>query len=213
MTEVKPVEARDYGGETAATRAARRRAALVAAAFDLVSADGWRALRIDAVCRHAQLNKRYFYESFPGLDALIGAVMHQVAEDTITATLAALGPSGADDAGVRRGITAFVTHLTDDPRRARVLFGAVPAGDDAARHRDAAIHRLIATVAAQGRSHHALPDHPVVQTTAAMLIGGTSQAVLDWVDGHVTCSRAEFVDHLTALWLVLSDGAAARVRA
>ena len=46
-----------------------------------------------------------------------------------------------------------------------------------------------------------------------MLVGGTSQAVLDWLDGRVAQTREEFIDDLVALWLAIGDSMAARVRA
>ena len=68
--EVNETPGRVYGGRTGDERAAARRDALVAAAFSLVAEEGWRGVNIEAVCRRAALNKRYFYESFEGLDAL-----------------------------------------------------------------------------------------------------------------------------------------------
>lgn len=172
---------------------------------------GWRRLSIEALCREAQLNKRYFYESFPGLDAVVAAVTTWLADEAIATTLAAVGPDDNTEAAAQHAIAAFVAHLTDDPRRARVLFGAVPAGDAAAGHRAAAIRQVITSVAAQGRDLIDLGDDPVVELSAAILVGGTSQAVLDFLDGRLDYSRAEFSADLAALWLVIGDGAAARV--
>jgi hypothetical protein len=71
---------------------------------------------------------------------------------------------------------------------------------------------VITTVAAQGQSIHALANDPAIELTAAMLIGGTSQAVLDWLDGRLACSRNAFTDDLIALWELIGDGTAALVR-
>ena len=211
MEPVKDVQ-RVYGGQTAAERAAERRAALVDAAFAEVAAKGWRALRIETVCRAAGLNKRYFYEAFADLDALVGAVTAKVADDAIAVTLAALPDTTDQRRLVRAGVAAFVVHLTDDPRRARVLFGAVAADDAASGHRAEAIRRVIATAAMEGRELHRLGDDPIVELTAAMLVGGSSQALLDWLDGRLDYSREELIEHLAALWLSLGDAAAARHR-
>jgi AcrR family transcriptional regulator len=209
MGSVKDTQPRTYGGQTGDERTASRRDALVEAAFALVAEDGWRQLRIESLCRQAGLNKRYFYESFDGLDAVIAAVMQRVAEDAIAVTLATIDHERPEDEVIRAAISTFVGHLTDDPRRARVLFGAVPAGDAAADHRSAAIRQVIATVAVEGRALHALAPGPSVDTAAAMLVGGTSQAVLDWLDGRITCSREAFVDDLVALWQAVGEGVAA----
>lgn len=211
MSAVKESTSRLYGGLTRDERAAARRDALVDAAFALVAEQGWRLLSIEALCRRAGLNKRYFYESFDGLDAVIAAVTKRLAGDAIAVTLEALDPGAPPDEATRGAIDALVAHLTDDPRRARVLFGAVPAGDEAAGHRAAAMRQVITTAAAQGRDMHGLAYDPALELSAAMLVGGTGQAVLDWLDGRVPCTREQLVDHLVALWQAVSAATAARV--
>lgn len=212
MPTVKDRPRRPYAGETGDERAARRRDALIDAAFALVAEHGWRQLRIEQICQRAGLNKRYFYESFEDLDAVIGAVMRRLADDVIDVTLAALDPSAAQHEFVHSGITALVRHVTVDPRRARVLFGATPAGDAASVHRAAAIRKIVAAAAEQGRSYHAIADDPVIDMAAAMLVGGTSQAVLDWLDEPRAVPREAFIDELAALWEIIGDGAAKRAR-
>jgi AcrR family transcriptional regulator len=211
--KVKDNPSRIYGGRTGDERVAARRDALLAAAFSLVAEEGWRGANIEAVCRLAGLNKRYFYESFEGLDALIAAVTARLADDAIDVTLAALDPELPRDESTAHAIAAFIEHLTDDPRRARVLFGAVPADDAAAGPRAAAIRRLIEIVEAHGRKIYAVSEEdPTGELSAAMIIGGTSQAVLDWLDGRAECPREELVAHLISLWLAIGDATTARVR-
>ncbi|WP_354701676.1 hypothetical protein DSM112329_02002 [Paraconexibacter sp. AEG42_29] len=212
MTPVKATPTRTYGGQTGDERLAQRRDDLATAAFALVAEHGWRRLTIETLCRAAGLNKRYFYESFGSLDAVIAAVTTRLADEAIAVTLAAIRPDDPADVVARRAVGAFVAHLTDDPRRARVLFGAVPAGDAAAGHRAAAIRQVITTVATHGRELHDLPAGPVIDLSAAMLVGGTSQAVLDWLDGELDYPREAFVDDLVALWQVIGDAASARAR-
>lgn len=64
-------------------------------------------------------------------------------------------------------------------------------------------------VAAQGRAWHGLTDDPVVAISAAMLVGGTSQAVLD---GRAETSRDAFIDELVAVWLAIDHSAVRRIR-
>lgn len=212
MTSRTETPARTYGGQTGDERLAQRQEALLDAAFTLVADQGWRALRIDALCREAGLNKRYFYESFKDLDAAVAALTGRLAQDAIAATLAAIEPGAGAREATRQGITAFVGHLIEDPRRARVLFGAVPAGDAAAGHRSDAIRQVIAAAAATGRDLHEIGADPFVDTGAAMLVGGTSQAILDWLDGRIDRDAAQLVDDIVALWQILGDGLARRPR-
>jgi AcrR family transcriptional regulator len=213
MAPVKDKPSRVYGGQTSDQRTAARRDELIGAAFALVAEEGWRGVNIEAVCRRAALNKRYFYESFDGPDALIAALTTRLADDAIEVTLGALDPYLPRDESTARAIAAFVEHLTDDPRRARVLFGAVPADDSAAGPRAAAIRRLIAIVESQGRTIYAVSEEqPTAELSAAMIIGGTSQAVLDWLDGRAQCTREQLVAHLISLWLAIGDATTARLR-
>ena len=74
---------------------AQRRGVLVQAAFELVAKGGWAQLRIERICQAARLNKRYFYESFGDIDAVIEAVMNDLASDLIKVTIAAMDPDTA----------------------------------------------------------------------------------------------------------------------
>jgi AcrR family transcriptional regulator len=207
-----PACGRTYGRQSGDERAADRREALLDAAFVLVAARGWPALRIDALCRTASLNKRYFYESFANLDGVIAALIDRVASEAITAAVAPIQPGVDLGEATRLSITAFVHHLTDDPRRARVLFGALPAGDAAAGHRTDAIRRVVAAAALTGRGINALPEDPTVTLTAAMLVGGTSQVVLDWLDGQIDCDQDRLIADLVMLWQAAGDAAVARLQ-
>ena len=211
MAEVKPA-GRTYGGQTAEQRLEDRRTALLDAALELIAEDGVGELRIDGVCRRAGLNKRYFYAAFDGVDALVGALLERLATDAIDAALAHADHAEPRATTIRRTLAAFIAHLTDDPRRARVLFGAVAATDAAADHRTRAIHRVIGAVVDEGQQLHPGMDGALTATIAAVLVGGTSQAVLDWLDGDIDAPREALVAHLTALWLAVDDVAAEHAR-
>jgi AcrR family transcriptional regulator len=185
---------------------------LLDAAFDLIAQRGAGQLRIERICQAAGLNKRYFYESFADLDAAIVGVLDRLAGESIAITLAAMDRCDGSTAELTRaGIETLVRHLTDDPRRARVLFGETPAGEATAPHRAEAIHQIVGAASARGRSMHHLGDtpDPVIDLASAVLVGGTSQAVLDWLDGRLHGDLDAFIDDLVALWVVLGDGAVA----
>ena len=71
-----------WAGIPAEDRRAARRDRLLDAAFDLLGTEGWSATTVRGVCQAAQLNPRYFYESFPDLDALFVAVYDRSAYRT-----------------------------------------------------------------------------------------------------------------------------------
>jgi AcrR family transcriptional regulator len=206
------VAERVYGGRSGAQRVAERRDALVQATFGLIAQDGCGQLRIERICREAGLNKRYFYESFDDVDAAVEAVMGWLAQQAIDATLAAMDTTRPLPESVHQGVEALVRHMTEDPRRARVLFGETPAAGAAARHRAQAVHQVVRAAAAQGRVVHHLgeaPD-PLIDLAGTLLVGGTSQVVLDWFDGAIDLTEDELIEHLSALWLLVGEGAAER---
>ena len=45
-----------------------------------------------------------------------------------------------------------------------------------------------------------------------MVVGGTSQTLLDWLDGRIHCSRSELVDSLVGLWLAVESRTVAQAQ-
>src|ERR1700744_5036585 len=112
---------RPYRGISPTARPARRRADLMAAAFDLLGTVGWEQATMTAICARAKLTERYFYESFASRDELLIAVFEELTERIRGVIVAALEVAPADpEATARASITVFVDFLTDDPRNGRV---------------------------------------------------------------------------------------------
>lgn len=194
---------RNYAGQTGSERVATRRAALLTAAFELVGEQGWAPLSIEAICRRAGLNKRYFYESFDGLDDAMAALIEQVARETLEACLEAMPAAGTAEELTTAVVRTMVEHVTDDRRRARVLYEPPPPGGEAAARRVAMTRETVTLAAARARTVFAGGDATAFALPASLLVGGTSQAVLDWLDGGVDCSRDELIDGLVTMWLAI----------
>ncbi|MGE4428901.1 MAG: TetR/AcrR family transcriptional regulator [Solirubrobacteraceae bacterium] len=199
------VGGRRYGGRSGAERSAERRTALLDAAFRLVAANDWHALRIDAVCREAGLSKRYFYEAFASLDDLSTALVGRLSDDLIAVTLAGVQRDRTPAGFVRAALEPFVAHLAEDPRRAHVLFGPVPGDGDAARRRDEALRRMTSAAIGLGVEVHGAGRSPTVDLGASFLVGGTIQTVLDWLTTAEPRPAAALVDDLAALWQAVVD--------
>ncbi|MEW5733565.1 MAG: TetR/AcrR family transcriptional regulator [Thermodesulfobacteriota bacterium] len=208
---------RPYHGRPAEERVRERRRCLLDAAFSLMDSDGWPKMTIDNLCKQARLNKRYFYESFDDLDAVAAAVV-----DELAAELWSLGSEVAQKAledGIptdklaRKALGAAVEYLTDDPRRARVLFTEISDSPQAVEHRKTTIRGLAQALSAYAHVHHkAAETYPIAELGSAMLIGGSIEAILAWLNGNIKMSREQFMDDLAALWVILGDGAADRER-
>jgi AcrR family transcriptional regulator len=205
-----------YGGVGAEERRAARRAQLIAAALELLGTEGWRASTVRAICARARLTPRYFYESFADLDALLIAVFDELAQAGAAVVLDAIA-AAPEDAGAksRAAIGAFVEFVTDDPRRARVLFVEAMNSEALAQRRFETLRVFATLVAAQAREFYGMPDatDSLVETTALMLVGGLAEALLSWLDGTLQVTREQLIADCSDLFVATGEGAVKLVRA
>jgi AcrR family transcriptional regulator len=200
-----------WAGVPAEDRRAERRSLLLDAAFDLLGTEGWSGTTVRAVCQAARLNPRYFYESFDDLDALVVAVYDRLVAELTTDVLAAIAEAGDDPAAqTRASMSAIVGFVDDDRRRARVLYVEALGNEALNRRRLETGHALVATVEQHGIDRHGRPrtGEQIGRIGAAMMVGGTSELLLAWLDGRIDVPRDQLVDDATALVLALGEAAA-----
>jgi len=201
-----------WAGVAPADRRAERRTLLLDAAFDLLGTAGWTGTTVRAVCQRARLNPRYFYESFDDLDALVVAVydrlVHELAAEFADAIAAA-----ADDpaAQTRAALDRIVAFVDDDRRRARVLYVEALGNEALNRRRIEAGHTLVAALEQHAIDRNGPPPagEQIGRVAAAVLVGGTSELVLAWLDGRIDVDRDRLIDDATALFLAVGEAAAA----
>jgi AcrR family transcriptional regulator len=203
---------RPYQGESAENRVAARRRRLLNTGFELMATGGWRPVTIDSLCRRAKLNKRYFYESFADLDAVADAVVDELATTLLTIALDAANTAQAaglaTDALARAVMKVVIGWLVDDPRRARVLFSEVSDNPRAQAHRKMVIRQMAHEISVFGHAYHgAEKPEPIAQAGAALLIGGSIEALLSWLDGDVQMSLEEFIDDIAGFWVAVGTAA------
>ncbi len=198
-------------GLPADVRRAKRRLLLLDADFDLLGTEGWAGTTVRAVCQRAELNARYFYESFEDLDALVVAVYDRIIEELAEAVAEA--QAAADDvpaAQVRAAVEAIIAFVDDDRRRARILYVEALGNEALNRRRRATGHALVVAVeeaaAASGRGSP--PGEQAGRIGAAMLVGGLSELLVEWLDGSITVSRDVLIDDATGLVLALGEATA-----
>ena len=73
---------------------------MVDAALEVFAAEGWAGLSARRVCEQAGLTRRYFYESFDDIDALLGALFDRITGE-VTAAVQAAAAAGAASAASR----------------------------------------------------------------------------------------------------------------
>ena len=202
-----------YGGVVASDRIAARRERLLDAALELLGTEGWQATTVRAICARARLTPRYFYESFADRDALLVALFDQLVGEAAARVLEAVGAAEHDArAKARAAIGAFVELVTDDPRKARVLFIEAVGSETLALRRFETVRMFAALVAQQGREFYGIEGGSLADTTALMLVGGLAETLLSWLGGSPRITRGQLIDDCTDLFVLTGEGAFALVR-
>lgn len=212
-----PSKPASWAGIPADERVRDRRQLLVAAALDLFGTEGDAATSVRAVCRSAGLNARYFYESFVDRDELLGAVYDQLATE-LGELLGTALLTAADDptARTRAGIETVLRFITDDPRRAKVLFTEGRANPVLAERRRIARQALVDSTAAMGQEElaRAGSDRTAMARTAevaATLFGGAMEELADaWTGGRLGTDLAQVIDDATNLSMAIFERASTR---
>jgi AcrR family transcriptional regulator len=183
------------------------------AAFTLLGTAGWSGTSVRAVCQRAELNPRYFYESFDDLDALVLAVYDRVIEEMTASVLAAIDSSpDAPAEQLRAIVAATVAFMDDDRRRARIVYVEALGNEALNRRRIDTGHEIVAFVQAFGRERRGLPpvDDHLGAVAASILVGGFSEVLVAWLEGRLPLSREQLIDDATALFLALAEATVAR---
>ncbi|EXG82920.1 TetR/AcrR family transcriptional regulator [Cryptosporangium arvum] len=196
------VRAGVYRGVSAADRVAERRTRLLAAGLTIWADPGVRTT-MTAVCAEAGLSERYFYESFTGLDALLEAVMNDIAaEIETTSRRAAEAAEGGPAERVHAAVRAFVELLLDDPRKGRVAIVESVAVPKLRQRRTELLRYLAHQSAIEAQR---LLGARVDEVAGLLFIGGMAELVTAWLDGTVDATADEIVAAASRALLGLYD--------
>lgn len=206
---------RSYGGVSATERIAARREKLLDAALELYGTRGFTATGVKDICRQAHLTDRYFYESFADAQELFVATYDRVTTDLleqVALSVAAARPE--PEPQVRAAIETFIRALTDDPRKARVLFAeTASAGAEAERHVRTSLRRFADLVAATARPYlRSTTPERLLHMGALSLVGAIERVIIEWQDGHLQATIDEIVDYLVRLFLAAGTTAGVNPR-
>jgi AcrR family transcriptional regulator len=195
-------------GVPADERRAERRRLLVEAAFELLGTEGDTSTTVRAVCAATRLNPRYFYESFADRDALLLAVYDQQVAELGALLAGRLAEVGDDEAAfTRTGIETVVRFVAEDPRRARVLYTEALGNEALARRRVDTLHQVGATLTELGRERHGPPPEgeTIGLVAASMLVGGLTETIVAWLDGHLDVTIDQLIDDAVALFQATTE--------
>ncbi|WP_029900995.1 TetR/AcrR family transcriptional regulator [Nocardia brasiliensis] len=186
-----------YRGTSTAERREDRRRRLIDAALDIVGTQGLSALTVRGVCEQAKVGPRFFYEAFPDLDGLAAALLLEVQEAALERSRAAIADTAGTPADrIRAGVAALIIEVTDDPRRAQIIFAQAYGSEALMRSRFAGMRRVAEVIIEQTRLVLALPagQDTAVAATSQLITGGAAELVLVWLDGGLDVDRDGLID-------------------
>ncbi|MCK9686926.1 TetR/AcrR family transcriptional regulator [Scleromatobacter humisilvae] len=197
-----PPTARPYGGLAMEERVAARRARFIKAGVELFGTQGFRGATVRGVCAAAGLTDRYFYESFPTLEALLAAVYHSLKDRFATRLTQESFTSEdwrGDAAAIERQVTAAYELWFDtvrDPRVARILLveilGVSPEMD--ALYEESARAMAALTIAPLSATHPTLKlSKARRELLGRALVGAALQVAKMWMTGGYRLPRRDVV--------------------
>ncbi|MFC9440793.1 TetR/AcrR family transcriptional regulator [Nocardia sp. NPDC057030] len=195
-----------YRGTSTAERREDRRRRLLDTALDIVGTQGLSALTVRGLCEQARVGPRFFYEAFPDLDTLASELLLEIQESALgTAAAAVAGTGGTPSDKIRAGVAALITELTDDPRRAKVVFAQASGSEPLMRSRFDGMRRVADVITEQTRLVLDLPagHDTAVTATSQLITGGAAELVLVWLDGGLDVDRDGLIDLLAEFTIAM----------
>ncbi|GFG81559.1 TetR family transcriptional regulator [Mycobacterium gordonae] len=171
-------------------RHALRRDTLVAAGVELLGGEGGPALTVRAVCRHANLTERYFYESFTDREHFVRAVY----DDVCTRAMATLTSAKTPRAAVEQ----FVALMVDDPVRGRVLLLAPAVEPVLTRSGAEWMPNFIDLLQ---RKLSRIVDPVTQKLVATSLIGALTALFTAYLNNQLGATRQQFIDYCVDMLL------------
>lgn len=198
-TDKSPMRSRRIQGLDAEQRRARRREQILAAAFELIAAEGYVNTAIEQICQTAFVGNKAFYELFDSKEDCYLALLQQQSERAQDMVAAALADSSGDRrAVVAAVIGAFAHSMVDDPRVAKVTFGEA-SGISAKVEQQRRVNRRWAAqfLETLWREYGFVPPEGIgidLHALAVATIGGLFETVSDWL--HTDAGAAGDIDVL-----------------
>ncbi|MEV7005980.1 TetR/AcrR family transcriptional regulator [Streptosporangium sp. NPDC051022] len=167
---------------SAEERLAERRERLISAAYTLYSDPGFPETTIEKLCAAARISNRAFYECFSGRNELMQALHERCVQETLAAVAKAVEQAPDTLLGrVEAGIAGYITFVTEDRRRARIMHLEVRrAGDCLTASRQQAVRAFTKIIEA---SVFDLPE--TIEANRHLLalgmIGAIQELLIEWV--------------------------------
>jgi len=173
-----------WAGVSPSDRHAERRRLLIRAGFEVFGDGGEAAVSVRSVCRTAELNSRYFYESFADINAFFGALYDEVVIELGRFLAAAMVDfPDANRARLRAGIRVVLEFTAADSRRGRVLFAGAGTNPVFASRRAAAKVQLRKMILTDRQRVDPESDPMAREVEAAIYVGALAEMAREWTLG------------------------------
>jgi AcrR family transcriptional regulator len=192
---------RTYGGLSPDERRQQRRRQLLDAGLQVFGTVGYDEATITLLCGTARVGTKAFYEEFPSREALLLAVATDVVATAAVRLEAALATAPLDlEQRVRAGLTAYLGHLIEDPRRVRIAYREIRVAPLEAERQFASVafaSLVTAQVAQLGIGGHARDN----LLLALALTGGVGELLNHWTSAAEKPATDRLVDELTRIFV------------
>lgn len=195
-----------WNGLSTEERQRERRNLLIEAAFELLANEGMSGTTVRAVCAHARLNPRYFYESFTDLDELLVAVYDDVFRQLQRRSAEAVAAADDDVSAMRASVASTVHFIDEDPRRGRILYSEA-LGNEALNLRRVRTGAALVELVFQDNSRRDVgaQDERIGRLGASVLVGGFSELLVAWIGGRIDLTAEQLIDQATEVFLAVWD--------
>jgi AcrR family transcriptional regulator len=189
---------RPYAGISQPERQARRRELLLQAGLDVFGTTGYAASSVREICEVAELNRRYFYESFNTREDLLRAVYEQIVSESREAIIGAITSADGVEDAIRAGLTAWWATVTSDLRKARIITLEIVGVSEAIETRRREVRRsfadFVAALAVELASteQRRLRMDPLI--VARALVAAIVDLVVDLTRGDTDSSTATMIE-------------------
>ena len=202
---------RVYRGLSAEQLRTQRYQRLIAAGTDLFGERGYAATPIEAVCSHAKVSTRHFYEQFEGRESILHAVHAELVQRMDQIVRASLSETGTPlTQRVADTIEAAVYFLLDDPRRGRIIcIEAVGVSEVTEKKRRETTHQLAEIIR---RYAELMAENGVIPARdyhlpSVALVGMFNELIAEWLTENTGLSAAEMAREAKILFRAMIFGA------
>ncbi|WP_394839864.1 TetR/AcrR family transcriptional regulator [Pendulispora rubella] len=195
---------RVYGGLPHLARSEQRRQRLLEAALDAIGEAGIKGLSLRAVCARAGLTSRYFYESFPDLDALLLALFDSVIDEVTAAAVQAVATAPWEAlARSRAGLEAGIHVVSSDHRKAKVLLVSSSGHGPLQQRRREKLVEVAGVMSKITREFYGAEKITPTDArlTTITFAAGFIELLDEWLSGTLAIPLPRLVDHMAKMFV------------